>query len=56
MAILHPDFKEFLKLLNDNGVEYLIVGGYAVAHYGFVRATADIEIWVPPSSEIPGKS
>jgi len=24
------DFKEFLKLLNKNGVRYLLIGGYAV--------------------------
>lgn len=27
---LPPDFKEFLRLLNDNEVEYLLIGGYAV--------------------------
>ena len=38
---LPPDFKEFLKLLNSNKVEYLVVGGYAVNYYGYPRATAD---------------
>ena len=48
MAIvnLHPDFKEFLKLLNSHKVEYLLVGGYAVAYYGYTRATADMDVWV----------
>lgn len=41
MAILPPDFKEFLKLLNANGVKYLLIGGYAVGYYGYPRATAD---------------
>ena len=27
---LPPDFKEFLRLLNTHGVEYLLIGGYAV--------------------------
>ena len=27
---LHPDFKDFLKLLHSHNVEYLLVGGYAV--------------------------
>jgi len=31
MAPLHPDFKEFLRLLNAEGVQYLLIGGYAVA-------------------------
>jgi hypothetical protein len=41
-----PDFGEFLRLLNDHGVEYLIVGGFAVALHGYPRATADMDIWV----------
>lgn len=42
---LHPDFKELLKLLNAHNVEYLLVGGYAVGSYGYVRATADLDNW-----------
>jgi len=37
--ILSQDFKELLQLLNDNHVEYLVVGGYATILYGYVRAT-----------------
>jgi hypothetical protein len=40
------DFKEFLKLLNSNNVEYLLIGGYAVGIYGYVRATNDLDIWI----------
>jgi len=40
------DFSEFLKLLNDHNVEYLLVGGFAVALYGYPRATADMDVWV----------
>ncbi|MBP1467367.1 nucleotidyltransferase [Candidatus Chloroploca sp. M-50] len=43
---LPPDFKEFLQLLNDNEVKYLLVGGYAVAYYGYPRATGDIDFWL----------
>jgi hypothetical protein len=43
---LPPDFKEFLQLLNDQQVEYLLVGGYAVAYYGYPRATGDIDFWL----------
>ena len=43
---LPSDFKEFLKLLSDHEVEYLLVGGYAVAYHGYPRATADMDIWV----------
>jgi 2-hydroxy-3-keto-5-methylthiopentenyl-1-phosphate phosphatase len=31
---LPEDFKEFLKLLNANSVDYLLVGGYAVGYHG----------------------
>ena len=31
------DFKEFLKLLNENGVKYLLIGGYAVGYHGYPR-------------------
>jgi hypothetical protein len=45
------DFKEFLRFLNSNGVEYLLVGGYAVALHGFIRATNDLDVWVRTSPE-----
>ena len=43
---LPDDFKEFLKLLNAQQVEYLLIGGYAVGYYGYPRATADMDIWI----------
>jgi hypothetical protein len=53
MATIHlpPDFKEFLKLLIDNQVEYLLIGGYAVGYHGYPRATVDMDIWVAMNSE-----
>jgi hypothetical protein len=49
--MLSKDFKEFLALLNSNGVEYLVVGGYALAAHGHPRYTGDIDIWLNPSPE-----
>ena len=43
---LPPDFKEFLKLLKENDVRYLLIGGYAVGYHGYARATEDMDIWV----------
>ncbi len=43
---LSNDFKEFIQLLNDNKVKYLVVGGYAVGYYGNPRYTKDIDLWV----------
>lgn len=51
MMNLQADFKEFLKLLNEHKVEYLLVGGYAVGHYGYVRATVDLDIWVNKTAD-----
>lgn len=43
---LHPDWKEFLRLLNSHGVEYLIVGAHALAMYGHPRLTGDLDFYV----------
>lgn len=43
---LPRDFKEFLRSLAENDVEYLVIGGYAVALHGFVRNTNDLDIVV----------
>src|SRR5712692_7076206 len=43
---LQADFKEFLKLLALNNVEYLLIGGYAVAYYGYSRPTGDMDVWI----------
>jgi hypothetical protein len=43
---LTKDFKEFLQCLNARGVEYLLIGGHAVAFHGYPRATADLDVWI----------
>ena|SRR5687768_11151562 len=48
---LAPDFKEFLQLLRSAKIKYLLVGGYAVGHYGFPRATGDLDIWIANDDE-----
>lgn len=42
---LPEDFVAFVTCLNAHGVEYLLVGGYALAFHGFVRATVDIDFF-----------
>jgi predicted nucleotidyltransferase len=46
MEKLDRNFADFLKLLNAHGVEYLVIGGYAVGYHGFVRATGDLDVFV----------
>jgi len=48
--LLPPDFKEFLQLLHDHYVDYLLIGGYAVGYHGYPRATGDMDIWVAINS------
>lgn len=49
--LLPDDFKDFLKLLNANRVEYLLIGGYAVIFYGYPRTTGDMDIWIAQTPE-----
>jgi hypothetical protein len=44
--MLNQDFKEFIQLLNEYEVRYLVIGGYAVALHGHPRYTKDLDIWV----------
>ncbi len=48
---LPPDFKEFLRLLNEKQVEYLLIGVFAGGNHGYPRATVGMDIWVsiPPN-------
>jgi predicted nucleotidyltransferase len=51
MKKISADMAELLKLLNKNKVEYLICGGHAVAHYGFIRMTLDFDILLNPTTK-----
>ena len=46
MEKLNKDFLTFIELLESEGVEYLVVGGYAVALHGFPRYTGDIDFFI----------
>jgi len=45
---VNRDFSELLRVFNEHEVEYLVVGAHAVAAYGHVRATKDLDLWVRP--------
>jgi len=53
--MLNPDFKEFIQSLNDNGVRYLVIGGYAVALHGYPRYTKDLDVWIERGPENAAK-
>ena len=46
---VYQDLREFIELLNENKVEYLIVGGYASSFHSRPRYTKNIDIWVNPT-------
>ncbi len=48
---MNRDFRDLLAEFNVQNVEYLVVGAYALAAYGHVRATKDLDIWVRPNPE-----
>ena len=45
---MSPDFRDLLAEFNAHGVEFLVVGAYALAAHGLVRATKDLDVWVRP--------
>lgn len=40
---INKDFREFIELLNEHKVEYLVIGGYAINLSGYPRDLADAE-------------
>jgi len=48
---LPRDFKELFECLNSEKVEYLVVGGWAVAAYAVPRFTQDMDVWIGISPE-----
>jgi hypothetical protein len=40
------DFAEFIRILKRHRVRFLIIGGYAMAHHGLVRATNDVDVLI----------
>jgi len=49
--MLNPDYKEMLECLSEEKVRFLLVGAYALAVYGYPRATKDIDFFVRASPE-----
>jgi len=49
--LLNPDYRDILSAFSEENVEYLLVGAYALAAHGLVRATGDIDLWVSASED-----
>jgi len=48
---LEKDYEEFIELLNEHDVRYLVVGAYAVSYYARPRNTGDIDFFIDNSSQ-----
>ena len=48
---LQKDLREFIALLTSHQVEFVVVGGHAVAYHGYPRFTGDMDLFVRPSVE-----
>jgi hypothetical protein len=48
---VESDFRELLELFNAHEVEFVIVGGYALAFHGSPRYTGDLDLFVKPDHE-----
>jgi hypothetical protein len=44
--VSESDFAEFIRILRRHRVRFLVIGGYAMAHHGLVRATNDVDVLV----------
>jgi predicted nucleotidyltransferase len=49
--VLNPDFKDMLSVFSAEGVEFLVVGAYAMAAHGAPRATGDLDFWIRASEQ-----
>jgi hypothetical protein len=47
--MVNSDFADFFALLNQHGVEFLVIGGVAYNFHAPPRATKDIDVWVRPT-------
>ena len=48
---MNADYIDMLKCLNKADVDYILVGGWAVNMYGYIRATVDLDIWILADSD-----
>ena len=49
MNIFHNEHIAILKLLIQQQVEFLLIGGVAVNYYGYPRPTGDLDVWLKPN-------
>lgn len=53
--MFEQDFIDFIELLNQHKVAYMVIGAHALAFHGRPRHTGDLDIWIDPSTENASK-
>lgn len=48
---MEPEYINLIRLLNEEGAEYVVLGGHAVIAHGYLRTTGDVDIFVRPSHQ-----
>lgn len=51
MELSTPELRELIKNLELHNVKYILIGGFAMAYYGNIRATNDIDLWIKNAPE-----
>lgn len=51
MDIFDEEILNFWRALQDNQVQYIMIGGYAINLHGFQRFTGDLDIWLKDTLE-----
>ncbi len=48
---MEDTYVNFIRLLNEEGIEYVVIGGHAVIAHGYVRTTTDLDLLIATSAE-----
>jgi Nucleotidyl transferase of unknown function (DUF2204) len=49
---LNDDFVDLLRAFDEAGVDFLVIGGHALAVYGVARTTGDLDVFVRPDPAV----
>ncbi len=52
---MDPEYLNLIRLLNEESVEYVVLGGHAVIAHGYLRTTGDIDIFIGPTDQNAGR-
>lgn len=55
MNLFHPTHQRFVIAMLDEGIDFLLIGGYAVVYHGYVRYTGDMDVWLRPDDQTRDK-